>query len=312
MMRPRLNAIRHWLLAAAGSLMLTGCFTGVESTPRISAPDAKETASTPEDAVLQGVGREATRLWRPGKEFIVTDNRLPIALGTTVSEAPDLAGKTVWFVRFDGVRSLTGDSVTDVVFVTPSGKNLNFRVDRAPSSLRSSDSPLVVPFTIEASIVDEGRKRLQGNTYYLATRLWRDENDQIVGGRTYVPVVITAVEPGNESLPIKVYFKETSADGRSGILLLTPEANAKTPRTFAKQFTIADPRKRHSNISNENWKLITEGRIREGMTAEECRLALGAPKEIIRANTSSIIRQQWIYEDGRCPVFEDGIIVRTR
>ena len=315
----RRNKVLRGALSAGIAMLclgLHGCFTGVESTPRIEAPkDAGKTdAAHPEATLLSDVTREATSAWKPGKAFIVTDRRFSRLI--TSPRAPQVSeGDTVRFVRFQPALSVVGDSVTDAVFALPSGDVFPYRIDRPLSQLLGASSyTLTLPFTIDASMVDKARQRLVGNTYYPTTRLWRDDADNIIGGKAFVPVTVIAVEPGDESLPLKIRFREvvSSGQGMEGILLVNPEPNAKTPRTFAKQFVVNNPRKQHSAISDKNWKLITEGNVALGMTTEECLLALGSPKDIQRFNTSSIIRQQWVYDNGQLLVFEDGLLVSKR
>ncbi|QCD41540.1 hypothetical protein E7747_04035 [Duncaniella dubosii] len=56
------------------------------------------------------------------------------------------------------------------------------------------------------------------------------------------------------------------------------------------------------------WDKIINGRVALDMTREECRLALGAPREVDRGADNSYIREVWLYENGIYLVFEDGIL----
>ena len=48
------------------------------------------------------------------------------------------------------------------------------------------------------------------------------------------------------------------------------------------------------------------------MTMEECRLALGSPREVERDATYGALIERWIYENGIYLLFSDGILTRFR
>lgn len=55
-------------------------------------------------------------------------------------------------------------------------------------------------------------------------------------------------------------------------------------------------------------RLILEGRVRIGMTAQMCRDAWGEPSEINRSSGSWGVHEQWVYGVGSYLYFEDGIL----
>ena len=91
-------------------------------------------------------------------------------------------------------------------------------------------------------------------------------------------------------------------------MFLLPGILKGSPRTFPTLFSFDDPRKKYPDISPENWERIINGRVEAGMTREECRLALGSPKEVDRAANNSYLREIWLYENGIYLVFEDGLL----
>ncbi|MDE6556471.1 MAG: hypothetical protein K2K55_05850, partial [Duncaniella sp.] len=145
---------------------------------------------------------------------------------------------------------------------------------------------------------------------YILSSLWRDDEDQPVEGRKFVAVKIDSVSYGSTFYPLKVAF--TDDRGVSARVFLYPGAQTSTPRTFAGLFSFTDPRTRYPDISPENWALIIESRITAGMTPDECRLALGAPKEIDRVPTPALLREVWVYENGIYLLFEDGLLKAFR
>ena len=61
------------------------------------------------------------------------------------------------------------------------------------------------------------------------------------------------------------------------------------------------------NCDEETATLIHRGRVRIGMTAEQCRAALGRPRDINRSVGSYGVHEQWVY-NGLYLYFEDGIM----
>lgn len=294
------------ITAAVLSSMLTGCFTGVESTPKITGAEVKKerVTTSPEDNYLAGVADSPLSEWERGKRFVVTDDKIKLIFGAT-APSESLAGKEIAFIGASESTGITGDNVTDLSFATPSGAVVEYRINQPLNELTKKPA-LSVPLTIQQSMVEQARERLYGQHLYILTRSWRDDNDNSVGGRQFVPVTIDSVSPGNSIYPIKVSF--TDEHRMQGRMFITPGEKRNSPRTFSTVFSFNDPRKKYPDISPENWDLIIRGRVGMGMTREECRLALGAPKEIDRAANNSYLREVWLYENGIYLVFEDGLL----
>ncbi|MDE6115995.1 MAG: hypothetical protein K2G33_00630, partial [Duncaniella sp.] len=229
---------------------------------------------------------------------------IKLIFGST-APATTLAGKTITYAGASEAVSITGGNVTDLTFRSPDGATLVYRVNQ-PLKEISGKSAFSVPFTIQESMVDDARSLLKGKELYILTRSWRDDDDNSVTGRQFVPVTITDVSAGNSVYPLKLSF--TDNNGVSARVFMIPGVVKGTPRTFPTLFSFTDPYKKYSHISPENWERITKGQIVLGMTREECRLALGAPKEIDRAANNSYLREVWLYETGIYLVFEDGIL----
>lgn len=306
-----LRNIFSFIAAAMAPILLTGCFTGVESTPRITASDVRRTRPvvTPEDTFLAGIGGECPGKWRPGKLFYVADPKVSIIFGATAPRGENLAGKWIAYEGAGAVAGVTGNVETDLRFRSPAGAEMVYRVAMSPDSLAARRS-LEVPFTVEKSVVDSVRNRLQGRRFYTMTRDWRNDSDKIVGGRKFVPVTVDSVTPGTAVYPVKVAFHDDS--GRSARLFLAPGATGSSPRTFANLFAFSDPRTSHPAISDENWALIIDGKVAPDMTREECRLSLGAPVDVDRRAGYSFLQEVWVYENGIYLFFEDGLLRRYR
>ena len=83
-------------------------------------------------------------------------------------------------------------------------------------------------------------------------------------------------------------------------------------RDFDGLFDVNDPHSLYPAISAKNWELITRGQVEEGMTKEECRLALGAPRRINQNPDQSGMREYWYYDGGSYLYFVDGLLSQYR
>lgn len=72
-------------------------------------------------------------------------------------------------------------------------------------------------------------------------------------------------------------------------------------------FTLGNIKKQYPYISEAHWALIAQGKVSQGMTMDECRLALGEPIEI-RQKTDKRF-ETWFYQ-GRLLEFESGRLLR--
>lgn len=291
--------------------MLSSCFTGIESTPRITESDVKRqhAGTTDEELYLADVAGEPLGQWQRGKRFYVADNKVAILFGSTAPAGVQLQGEIIEFDSATPSILYTGEEATDLSFTLPGGAKGVYRVKNSPATLK--DSSVEVPFTIEESLVESGRRRLSGKSFYILTSEWRDSADRIVGGRKFVKVRVDSVTFGTANYPLRVDFVcEEGGDG--GSLFIVPGRDAKGSRTFASQLAFADPHLRYPAVTDEVWELIIRGRVRPGMTRDECRLALGAPANVDRMRGYSSLTELWTYENGIYLVFEDGVLKSFR
>ncbi|MBD5244894.1 MAG: hypothetical protein HDS57_05460 [Barnesiella sp.] len=298
-------------VVAAASAMLTSCFTGIESTPKITASDVRREniKETPEQRFTSDISGEPPGEWKPGKLFYVTDNRLTTLMGPGADRSGSLRGSRISFAGFSPEISITGDSVTDINFSDGKGNTLRYRADVSPEALRGKNS-FEIPFTIEESVIDEVGRRMKGNTYYVMTSMWYDAADQSMTGLKYVPVTVEKVMEGNTVYPVKLILR--TEDGHLFRLFMSVGSNLKAPRGFASLFSMTDPKLRYPSITDANWQNIIHGRLAEGMTRDECRLSLGSPARISRRNDRSYMYEMWHYENGVYLVFQDGLLTNFR
>lgn len=295
--------------------LFSSCFTGIESTPRISAGDVRKRDAatlTPEQQFLSDIAAEPPSSWTAGKRFFVTDDKISIIFAPGGADATSLNGLDLRFEHFDDVPSVTGKGATNIVF-TVNGRNgqLVYPVD-IPFARLSERQRLEVPFTVERTIVDAVNEAMRGNTYFISTPKWFDAaTDKALQGRRHIPVTVSRVEAGSYIYPLRVYF---IADGETAErwIPMTIGTDRSATRNFASVFNFDDPRKRYPQIKDETWQLIVNSRVTEGMTRDECRLALGSPDNFRTIPITNAIVEQWSYSDGMYLIFEDGILTRYR
>ena len=303
----------HALIIPLLLLSMSACFTGIESTPKITANDVKKERVTVsnEESYLASIKPQPLADWEPGKKFYVTDDKINLALEPNGMPSPK-AGEYLIFRESRPTISLTGTNDTELIFIDARGNEVIYRIAATPEETMER-SRIDIPFTIEESLVDGIRDKLEGQTLYTRTSTWYNDEGRAFIGLKFVPVKITEVLPGNLVYPIKLRFDNLSSDGQSsGWQYMSVTENAGVSRNFASLFSFKDPHTRYNHITDENWNLIIHGRVAPYMTREECRLALGAPKTVDRRTGISTLRELWTYENGVYLIFDDGILQSFR
>lgn len=287
-------------VAIAASLALSSCFTGVESTPRITSKDVKKrnAIETAEMAYASELKVEAPRQWTYGKHFVVTDPRISYALTPVESASTLRPGQILDFIRIESAPSMTDVADTDFLFLSEAGDTLRYRVD-APLDEISGRDRLEIPFTIEMSLVEAASRLLTGNDYWITTPVWFDANGDNITGRQLVKVHIDSVTPGNVVYPLSVNF--TDEQGQHSRVFMSADSGPRSTRNFDTLFMLTDPREKYKDISPEVWDYITRCAVRKDMTRQECRLAVGSPVEVFYGHYI----ERWNYDNGRYLIFDD-------
>lgn len=307
----RINNILAYLTAA---LALTSCaaYTGVDTTAKITAKDVKRqhVTVTPEQSFLAGIEPVAPRRWQPGMVFTVTDPRIAVIFDPASTSSDTLrTGDRLLLQSARPVNSFSGEEVVELRFVDAHNGSLIYRPTISYTQFVESNR-LEVPFAVQQCLIDSVAARMVGKEFYVLPQRRLDENLQPVNGRRYQPVTITGVTVGNAVQPLTVWF--TDENGQKRALLMTVASTSGATRNFESLFAVMPPRKRYPNISDETWELITQSRLALGMTPEECRLALGAPDNVLRVPTTMGMGERWTYDNGVYLIFEDGALARFR
>lgn len=301
----KVKSIQKYLTIFLLSLTVTGCFTGIESTPRITARDVKRqrATETPEMTYTASISGDRVALWSPGKQFLVNPGKISFAL-SPIDKADMLQpGDTLTFAGRRAVTSMTGNDDTLFMLLTQQGDTLNYRFTEQPAVVDTLSS-LEIPFLIEASIIDKADSLMSGNDYYITTPVWFNDNDENIAGRKLVKVHVTEVTRGNGTYPLAIHF--TDSNGNKSKVFMSLGTSARATRNFDKLFSLTDPRQRYKDIKDDVWECITRSSVKTDMTREECRLALGNPREVIRGH----YLERWSYDNGMNLIFDDGYLQR--
>lgn len=301
----------HYLSTIFAALLLcvlSGCFTGIESTPKIKDKDLKHLPEKgkAEATFTDSIHSEPFADWLPGKRFRVTDSRIGIVFTPASAPSDTLQGKEILYKSVARVASVTGDSLYEISFSNPEETAEYFiRVN----SLHNVE----IPFAVEMKLVNDADRLLRGRTLYIISPMWYDftGSHTVSGGRRHIPVRVDSVVAGNSVFPALVVFTPSDASSQYSIYMSVGQRNNST-RNFNTLFSFIDPRVQYPNISEAVWQKIIHSQVQKDMTRDECRLALGAPNMIRQIPSTVGMLEQWVYDDGKYLIFEDGFLTQFR
>ena len=299
-------------------LLLMSCGTGIEVTEHVTDKDVqrvldKEFGNVPDVTLV--AYRDSFPAWKPGKRFWVADHRVTQMLAETSGYDKDtlrLTGHTLIYNSWSKSGIVTDEDYrwlyidfTD----EETGMRLNYRYGRARDAYRAG---FTLPMLIDMDMVEHVARQLVGKEFYIRTPIWYDrQTEQMKDGRHFIKVRIDSVLPGNAVLPLRVLF--TTADTREQAMVwMNDNSSTMLGRDFDALFSVANPRDSYPTITDANWDRITRGQVVEGMTKEECRLALGSPKSINERPDQAGMREYWYYDGGAYLFFVDGLLSQFR
>lgn len=303
-------AILTTTVCTALALGCASCFTGIESTPRISGGShGQSSAATAEARFASVIEAETPATWRPGKQWLVSDNKISIIFTPPTDNSLN-RGDTLMLADVASVPTIMGTEGIALDLRDSRGNTYRYipGVDKADFDKRST---IELPFTIELAPVAAADSLLRGNTYYIRTPYWYDAYGQATTGLRHVPVKIQGVTAGTAVHPLRVAFT-CDNDSSTHYAMMTYGSGTTATRNFDRLFSFTDPRHDFPLIEDATWQLIIHSRVAEGMTRDECRLALGAPASLHRGATSGAQIEYWSYDDGVYLIFEDDILTRFR
>lgn len=295
--------------------LLQSCFTGIEGTKKInmSKEDKRKAKATDEEEFFSGINALPLQEWEKGKIFIATDDKALLIYDTQQQLFPNdsvsIKGKLMQFAGVESKMNAAGD-LTVVILFTDGERLLAYDTNKEFESAMTSFKSDEVPMMIDAEMVMQARKKLVGKNLWTRSNLWYDENGERIDGKKYIPVTVTAVEPGSLLFPLKVKIKDES--GEEAYMFMNFGNSGTESRSFHNLFSISDIRKHYPTIEPETWDYISIGKVKSGMTKDECRLALGNPVDVNSGHDYSQTIDIWNYDNGKVLWFEDGRLVRFR
>ena len=266
--------LRHLLaaLTAVAAVAAQSCFTGIESTPRITADDAAARTApaapaTAEAAFMEGVQPQAPAAWAPGKAFTVADGRIGRIFVPAEPDDSTRVGSPLYFKTFEAANTLSGLDATDVLFADASGAVHRYRLPSVTLAAVDTLAQLDVPFAVDNELVGAIDSRLRGRRLYTRTPQWYSPGGDryAIAGLRYVAVDVDSVVAGDQYFPAAVCF-HTVADSRPGMMLMSVGRGRADTRTFERLFFLGDPRRQYPEIKDEIWSLIVRSRVREGLS----------------------------------------------
>lgn len=301
---------------------LSSCFTGVESTKKVTMTRAEKKAVQPsaEEELISVLQGKPLAAWRQNSTFTLASDRVALVFDPAdVACIPDSMFRTGEKLTFDGVSiapTVAGNDEVVLRFLF-NGHPLHYQTGKRPEEALTDLLSTQLPMMIDDDIVSRADSLLQGRTLFTRSLLWYDAEGERAEGRKYVPVEIVSVTPGRDSFPLLIRFRpQTNGDEPNRHLnyymyMSLAESGADS-RPFAALFSLDNPRKRYGSTTDANWELICSGQVGNGMTKEECRLSLGNPTETIGGHDRMKTIEIWRYDDGRVLRFEDGILIEHR
>lgn len=310
---------RSTLAVATGimCLLLSACGTGIEVTERVTDKDVKRVMDQTDGGsttVTLTPFEDPMPQWQSGKRFWVADDQVRELLVSDPRYDLDtvhLAGHVLQFKSSVNTGFYSeNDSRVDIRFEDPStGFDYVYRLGLPRDAARPY---VTLPMLIDLDMVGHVARQVQGKDFFIRTPIWYDcQSEQMMNGRHFIKVHIDSVLPGNAVLPLRVLF--TAVDtGERAMVWMTDNASTMHGRDFDAMFVAEDPHQAHLSISDANWERITRGQVVEGMTKEECRLALGSPRRINENPDQGGMREYWYYDGGSYLYFVDGLLNQFR
>lgn len=303
-----------WVIAIMLGAGATSCFTGIESTPRISTDDLRRSGvkATPEQAFAALLEGESPAEWTAGKQWLVSEDKISIIFSGSPAGADSLAGSILRLEGISEAKTLTGADVVELRLLTPDNNLLVYRTD-VPADEWKSRKSFNIPFTVELDPVMCADSLLRGKELYITTPLWYDENGHRINGLRHIPVTVSSVKAGTANYPLKVCFTAAEDDAPVRCVYMTYGNSPSSNRNFDKLFRFDNPRLGYPDISDRTWGLIIRSQLAEGMSRDEARLALGSPASIDRGATRGSMQiERWSYDNGVFLIFEEGVLIRYR
>lgn len=312
------NFFKNWIAPAwalSFIFLFSSCFTGIESTKKItlSREDKKLVTPSPEEKFMEQLQPSPLESWERGKRFIANDDKALLIIVPQqglLPTAPDsIKGKILEFAGVESKINAAGLLTVSILFsdgIYVYAYDTAKEFEDAMKNVMSDQ----IPMLIDEDMVVQARQLLLNQKFWSRSPLWYDNEGNRIDGRRFVEVTITDVQPGNLVFPLRLQIK--TDDNETAYVYMNFGSADNESRAFSNLFSFNDIKKHYPGIEPETWDLISRGKIKVGMTKDEVRLSLGNPNELNSGHDYSQTLDIWSYENGRVLWFEDGRLVKIR
>lgn len=302
------NQFKYLIYTGIAAIALSSCQTGIENTKTITMTkeEQREIKTSAEDLLMSQIAPLALQQWHEGKEFLISDDKGSIVFGMNAESGQQLRGDTIRYTGTSSRRSPGGGEIL-VLHFRDGNKELRYDTGRTRRNAMSSLSGMDIPMVIDLDVVSAVDSLLRGRRIWLMSDLRYSDSGERYKGRKFVPVEVVAAMPGNAVFPIVLNLRDET--GSRFHVFMNLKSTGIESRTFGSLFSLADPKLRYPQILPEVWNLIQEGKVRAGMTKDECRLSLGNPIDVSAGHSWSATLDYWQYANGMFLRFEDGLLL---
>ena len=265
--------------------------------------------------------------WKPGMRFMVepdylgVSSRLDIepykAKSCSYFDKPlqkDYEWKIFTVVELEErlVKCPKGKCTRTYVILDCEGVKFEFEYIGSIDENRESEIPVDIDNLVWLDEIDKAKELLMDKELFILTDRWMKEKEGSRGTvdfcKKYVPIIIVNIGLGNSDGPVKMVFKtETGEEYFINVRFSgTNQGSGVFGADFSKTFSFTSPHDKYPEISDEIWSLIQDGKVRVGMTREECELAWGEPEDINSSVYGTARHEQWVYSSSKYLYFEEG------
>lgn len=309
-------SVRNNCLVMLLAVVLHSCFTGIESTPKITYKEVrKQLIASPEHDFAMKFRTDSFATWLPGRLFLLADAKGCMTYLPPPGKIGTLAeGDTLIYTGVRAVPSILGGEDTELIFTKLHEHTDTFvyRSDLSRADLLSRGN-LPLPFLVDLTQVARADKLLSGMELYTRSNRWYAGDNKEVIGRKFLRIKVENVVPANEIYPYLINFHSAEGTDERGGMLMAPTVEDGVPslRGFENIFLLENPRVNYPHITDSRWELIRRGKVELGMTTQEVQLSLGSPAEVDKRPDQSVLYERWGYPGGIYLIFEDGLLTKT-
>lgn len=209
----------------------------------------------------------------------------------------DYAGKIVKIIKIEEKKGIVSPDTYYTFEVEGTGEQISLPAMYSREYQRKemenafmNDQIYVLPYLLYIPEIDAFRDNFIDKTFY---------TKYIVGGKKFQPVKFTKVGAGHERAPIRVVFE--NAQGEQDYKDICT-CGTNVPSSFMRLnyfenfFSGNDPKNEYKG-DEETWDLITQGKIKIGMSEDNLKLSWGLPKKINETVVAGEVSKQFIYTD---------------